>query len=77
MRLVKQIPHSHFRISIYSWNEKYLLEIELDRYKQTYRWGHDEVENVDVVSSFLTPDFMEQVMGVFLQMRAGFERIKK
>ncbi|MFT4678204.1 MAG: hypothetical protein ACI84C_002460 [Flavobacteriales bacterium] len=77
MRLVKQIPHSHFRMSIFQWNAKYILEIELDRFKQVYKWGEEEVESTVDIEKLLTPAFLNHTMGLFLEMRKGINEISQ
>jgi hypothetical protein len=77
MRLVKQIPHSHFRLSIFHWNAKYILEIELERYKQVYKWQEDDVNSVDEIEKILSPAFLDHTMGLFLEMRRGLNENSK
>ena len=37
MRLVRQIPHEHFLISLHQYNDNYLLSITLDDYQQQFK----------------------------------------
>jgi hypothetical protein len=42
MRTVSQIPHPLMRITITSWNDKYQLRFELDRYEQVFKVDQED-----------------------------------
>jgi hypothetical protein len=42
MRVLAHIPHPLMRISITSWNDKFQLRFELDRFEQVFKIGQDE-----------------------------------
>ena len=61
MRLVSNIPHHTFTISVFDWNKKYILKIEHGLAEQVYKfdkeWFMDGVEGIE---NFLTEEFLLQ-----------------
>ena len=72
MRVVKQIPHSHLKITVYQWNDKYIVELEIDRYKQSFKLNQSDVSGIDQIEAMLTPKFLNEAMGRFVQMRSDW-----
>ena len=72
MRIVKEIVQAPLKISIFSWNQKYLIKYENGPLEQTYK-----VDELDVISEadldiFLTDEFILRVKEVFNHMNAAF-----
>lgn len=65
MRLVETIPHPHCRISIMSYNDKWIIEIEAAQYKQTYKIGHDSVNGLEDVRKLISTDLLAQTLERF------------
>mgnify|MGYP006188270307 FL=1 len=70
MRTVSHIPHPLMRITVTSWNEKYQLRFELDRYEQMFKVDHDQWD-VPALEE-LAKSMSDSVMHGFVAMRAGF-----
>ena len=52
MRLVKEIPHSHYLIQVHEYNGKYLLKITLDNFERFLSMREDYA----TFMSFNTPE---------------------
>jgi hypothetical protein len=72
MRIVAQIPHPKLKISIFQYNEKYIIEIEAAQYKQTYKISVDSVNSLEEVKALCTEELLENSMKRFSQMHADF-----
>ncbi|MBT4775472.1 MAG: hypothetical protein HOL28_03100 [Crocinitomicaceae bacterium] len=72
MRIVKEIPHRQFKITIFSWNGKFQIKIELDQYEQVFKINEQDVEGIDDVVNMLDADFLKTTMHRFLTMRSDF-----
>ena len=70
MRTVCQIPHRLMRITVTSWNEKYKLRFELDRYEQVFKV--DQTDTSIPALEDLANRMAESVLHGFVSMRAGF-----
>jgi hypothetical protein len=77
MRVIAEIPHSHFKIQIFSWNGKYQLKIEIDQYEQTYKVSETNVNGLDYVKALITEDFLSKVMGRMISMREDWNEALK
>lgn len=69
MRLVKEIPHSHYFIQIHEYNGKYILKVSLDQYEQVFKFPVAEIENLDTFVSKLNGPFWSSCLNRFLTMR--------
>ncbi len=72
MRIIAEIPHPQFKISIFSWNSKYLIKIELGNFEQVFKLKEDEVIGLEDVKKIITETFLEKTLKNFIEMRAAF-----
>ena len=72
MRIIAEIPHPQFKISIFSWNAKYLIKIELGNFEQVFKLKEDEVIGLEDVKKIITESFLEKTLKNFIEMRAAF-----
>jgi hypothetical protein len=71
MRHVKQIPHPRLAVNIFAFNNKYILQIGIDEYEQTFKVPADEV-GPDKLEAICSGDFFQGCMRRFLEMRSDF-----
>jgi hypothetical protein len=71
MRNVAEVPHPLMHIQIISWNGKYLVRYELDRYEQTIKVGETETAGLEEVQR-LASVWAEDVLMRFVEMRRSF-----
>lgn len=75
MRIVAEIPHPQIKITVFSWNAKFIIKLEAGPYEQVYKIAEEEVEgNVEKVKAMITPEFIEQNKQRFLAMRSDFSK---
>ncbi len=43
MRTVAEIPHLDFKITVFAWNNKYIIKLEKGNYEQTYKISEMEL----------------------------------
>lgn len=72
MRLVKEIPHSHYLIQVHEYNGKYLLKITLDNFEQIFKIPVSEVPDLEQFSTKLSNDFWLACLKRFLTMRDDY-----
>lgn len=72
MRVVKELIQEEVRISIFSWNNKYILKFELGPMEQTFKLSETEVSEESELDAFLTGDFFEKVKTRFNEMGKTF-----
>lgn len=69
MRNVAEIPHQGCKISIFSWNQKYLIKLEQADLEQTYKVNEFDVMGEDAVKKMITEDFIQAALKRFDEMR--------
>jgi len=72
MRVVKELTQEEVRISIFSWNNKYILKFELGPMEQTFKLSEMDVLEEKELDSFLGGDFFEKVKSRFDEMGKSF-----
>jgi hypothetical protein len=70
MRVVAQIPHEILGITLFMWNQKYILKFELDNLEQTYKIHElDTTSEAEVRAIAENEVFIKQVMQRFEAMQ--------
>jgi len=73
MKLIGSIPHDTCKISLYGWNSKFIVKIELGSFEQTYKVSELDVASEEDVRDMVNDSFLEKVMHRFEAMRADWE----
>lgn len=73
MRLVKEIPHSRFKIQIHNYNARYIVKIELGQYEQSYKIAESDVNGLEDVERMITTDLLRNSLLRFVEMRKEWE----
>lgn len=55
MRILGSIPHPQFKISVFSWSEKYIVKIEAGHFEQTYKFKEADFSSWEQLALFLMP----------------------
>lgn len=62
MRVIAEIPHELFKITVYSWNEKYLVKFERGMYEQTYKIREMDLTGEEEIHQLISDqDFINTV----------------
>jgi len=72
MRIVKEVPHHRFKITIFSWNNKYIIKIEDAHLEQSFKIDSTEVAGLDEVEAILNEDFLLAALKRFVEMGKDF-----
>lgn len=73
MRVVKELIREEIRISIFSWNNKYIIKYELGPIEQTFKLSEMDVLEESELDAFLEGDFFDQVKLRFDEMGLSFK----
>jgi len=68
MRVVKEVTRGEIRISIFSWNSKYIFKYELGPMEQTFKVSETDILEESELDGFLEGDFLEEVKQRFQEM---------
>ncbi|WP_439489402.1 hypothetical protein [Algoriphagus sp.] len=72
MRVVQEFSQEDIRISIFSWNNKYIIKFELGPMEQTFKLPETDVPDENDLKAFWTGDFFEKVKLRFKEMGQSF-----
>ncbi len=67
MRVVKEIPYPNFKITIFHWNNRYLIKFESGSLEQTFKVSELDVSENEVLS-LLDDLFLQQALIRFEEM---------
>ena len=68
MRVVKEVARGEIRVSIFSWNSKYIFKYELGPMEQTFKVSETDILEESELESFLDGEFLEEVKQRFEEM---------
>ncbi|MBE7179539.1 MAG: hypothetical protein INR69_24260 [Mucilaginibacter polytrichastri] len=73
MRVVAELPHPDFKISIFAMNQKFIVKCEKGNFEQSYKVSEmDLTDGLNGVFELLDEDFLKTVNERFRLMHADF-----
>lgn len=72
MRVVKEFVQEDIRVSVFSWNNKYILKYELGPMEQTFKLSEMDVLDEEDLEIFLKDEFFLKVKNRFQEMGSAF-----
>ena len=71
MRVVGEIPHPDCKITIFHWNNRYLLKLEAGLLEQTYKVSEYDISSEDDLKKILNEEFIQQALERFQAMQVS------
>lgn len=71
MRVIGEIPHESCKITVFAWNNKYLIKLERGLIEQTFKVPETEVTGDDDIQKILQGTFMKKAITRFDEMDAS------
>ena len=72
MRVIADIPNPHVKITLHSYNGKYIIKLEKANLEQIYKIEETEVAGEEDVKAMIDEEFIEAVLNRFQDMRDAF-----
>ena len=73
MRIIAELPHPDFKITIMNMNSKFIVKMEQGSLEQTYKVAEiDLTDGVNSVFEILDEEFLKTFSGRFTAMRKDF-----
>jgi len=70
MRVIAELPHPDFKVSIFSMNRKFIIKLEQGALEQTYKVAEaDLMDGVNSVFELLDETFYQTAAARFVEMR--------
>lgn len=71
MRVVGEIPNNQCKITIYYWNNKYLIKLEQGWIEQTYKVPELEISGEEDLQKIVSGEFLEKALKLFGTMESS------
>lgn len=71
MRIVAEASHPEFKITVFSWNQKFLIKLEQPGLEQTFKVNELDVDAKDVLQLVENESFVAAARQRFDEMRAS------
>lgn len=68
MRIVGEIQHPECKITIFSWNNRYILKFEKDYLEQTYKIDQYDVVDENDLKKVVDEKFIQKALKLFEDM---------
>lgn len=73
MRIVGEIPHPELKITIFHWNNRYLIKLEAGLFEQTYKIHEYDVSSEEEVKKLVDETFIKGAMTRFNEMAESLQ----
>lgn len=68
MRVVGEIPHPHLKITIFNWNNRYLIKLEHGSLEQTYKVSELDFTSEEDLIKIVDAEFLMESEARFMDM---------
>jgi hypothetical protein len=68
MRIVREISHPQCKITIYAWNNRYLIKLEEGLLEQTFKIDQFDVSGEDGLLKIVDDEFIQLALKRFSEM---------
>ena len=77
MRVLREIQHSDCRITIFSWNNRYIIKVEQGLLEQTFKVHEYDVAGDEDILKLIDETFIKQTLDRFVNMDASLSEALK
>lgn len=68
MRIIRELPHRDCKITLFAWNNRYLIKLEQGLLEQTFKVDQFDFEREEEVIRLVDSDFVQQALLRFQEM---------
>jgi hypothetical protein len=77
MRIIGEIPHPSCKITLFSWNNRYLIKLEQGLLEQTYKIDQFELSGEQELHQILSEEFLTKATHLFSEMEAALRKAQQ
>ncbi len=74
MRVVREFEQKGCRVSVFSWNEKYLIKLEQGLIEQTFKISEMDLAGDEDIDLLLDDAFMDAALNRFKEMHLSLNK---
>ncbi len=71
MRVVGEIPHRDCKITVFAWNNRYLIKLEQGLLEQTFKINEYDVSGEAELYKIIDESFIQEGLSRFMAMRTS------
>ncbi len=68
MKVIGEIPHPELKITIFHWNNRYLIKLEAGPFEQTFKIEEYDLSSEEDIKSIVNEEFIQQSIIRFSDM---------
>jgi hypothetical protein len=77
MRIIGEIPHPSCKITLFSWNNRYLIKLEQGLLEQTYKIDQFELSSEQELHQILSEEFLTTATNLFSEMETALRKAQQ
>lgn len=74
MRVVGEIAHPEIKITIFHWNNRYLIKLEAGPFEQTFKIEEYDLTSEEDVKKIANEEFIQQAIVRFNEMAKSLQK---
>lgn len=75
MRVIREFMHGDIRISVFNWNNKYLVKLERGRMEQTFKVQEYDVPGEERLTGLIGDAFISKCLERFVAMEEDWKEL--
>lgn len=72
MRLIGEVPHPDCKITLFNWNNRYLVKVEKGLLEQTYKVNQFDLASEDELYQVVNEEFINEALLQFIAMETNW-----
>ena len=77
MRIIATIPHPDIHISVFQFNDKYIVKLEAGPMEQSFKFTTEEVNGAEDIRKLMDGEFMRKALERFKEMFLAYKEAKE
>ncbi len=77
MRIIKELPHPECRITLFAWNNRYIIKLEQSLLEQTFKVNQLDIDSEDEVIRLLDEAFISDCLKRFREMAGSLAKARQ
>lgn len=78
MRIIGEIPHAQIKITLFAWNNKYIIKLDRAGFEQTFKVPEFDIIDESQLSGLIDETFLSEAINRFEEMEKSlFEALQR
>jgi hypothetical protein len=74
MRIIGEVPHPNCKVTLFNWNNRYLIKLEKGPLEQTFKVNQLDIESEAHLYQLVNDAFISEALALFDNMEAAWIR---